>query len=1467
MTGNTILEVQSTPLTVTTAALPGATINVSYSTTLTASGGILPYTWAITSGSLPTGLTLNSSTGVISGTPTAAGTYSFTAQVSDTAGSAPASKALSITVAAQQTSSTIWSGTTVPGTVDAGPDSAVELGVKFRSDANGFISGLRFYKASTNTGTHIGNLWTSTGTLLATATFTNETASGWQQVNFSTPVAITANTVYVASYHTNVGHYSNNLNYFTSKGVDNPPLHALANGVSGPNGVFAYGSTSKFPDQGWKESNYWVDVVYSATTAPPATLSTITVTPASPTISTGSTQQFTATGTYSDGSTQNITSQATWTSSTTSIATINSSGLATGVSSGSTTISAALSGKNGNTALTVTAIAPPATLSTITVTPGTPTISTGSTQQFTATGTYSDGSTRNITSQTTWATSSMSVATINSSGLASGVGPGVTTVTAALSGITGNTTLAVQSTPLTVTTAALPGATINVSYSTTLTASGGILPYTWAITSGSLPTGLTLNSSTGVISGTPTAAGTYSFTAQVSDTAGSAPASKALSITVAAQQTSSTIWSGTTVPGTVDAGPDSAVELGVKFRSDANGFISGLRFYKASTNTGTHIGNLWTSTGTLLATATFTNETASGWQQVNFSTPVAITANTVYVASYHTNVGHYSNNLNYFTSKGVDNPPLHALANGVSGPNGVFAYGSTSKFPDQGWKESNYWVDVVYSATTAPPATLSTITVTPASPTISTGSTQQFTATGTYSDGSTQNITSQATWTSSTTSIATINSSGLATGVSSGSTTISAALSGKNGNTALTVQSTPLTVTTAALPGATINVSYSTTLTASGGILPYTWAITSGSLPTGLTLNSSTGVISGTPTVAGTYSFTTQVSDSAGSTPATKGLSIAIVRLDKPILVISASSNPFSKYYAEILRAEGFTEFAEIDITTASSAVLADYDVVILGEMMLTASQSTMLSNWVFAGGNLVAMRPDKKLAGILGLTDMGSTLSNAYLLVDTSSNAGLGIVGQTIQYHGDADLYTMTGASRIATLFSGSSTTTSNPAVTINNVGANGGQAAAFTYDLARSVVYTRQGNPAWAGQNRSGESAVRPSDLFFGAASFDPQPDWIDLNKVAIPQADEQQRLLANIIIQMNLDKKPLPRFWYLPRNLAAAVVMTGDDHGALYGGGATSARFDQYLAASPEGCIIDNWECVRGTSYLVSPMIASNPLTNDQAAAFNANGFEVSVHVDSNCSDWTFDTLESAYTSQLNSFVSQFTSIPDPATHRMHCIIWSDYDSQPKIELSHGIRLDTTYYYWPDRWVNDRPGFFTGSGMPMRFADINGNILDVYQAATQMTDESGQSYPYTIDTLLDRATGPEGYFGVFTVNAHPDVAASTVSDAVVNSALARGIPVVSAKQMLTWLDGRNNSSFNSISWNGTILSFSVSAAQGANGLVAMVPLTSNQTVSGITQNGSSIAFTTTTVKGIQYARFFAASGNYQVTYASRP
>ena len=90
------------------------------------------------------------------------------------------------------------------------------LGVKFQASTNGTITGIRFYKGSLNTGTHVGDLWSASGTLLATATFTNETASGWQEADFSNPVAITAGTTYVASYHTNSGEYSYNANYFTA---------------------------------------------------------------------------------------------------------------------------------------------------------------------------------------------------------------------------------------------------------------------------------------------------------------------------------------------------------------------------------------------------------------------------------------------------------------------------------------------------------------------------------------------------------------------------------------------------------------------------------------------------------------------------------------------------------------------------------------------------------------------------------------------------------------------------------------------------------------------------------------------------------------------------------------------------------------------------------------------------------------------------------------------------------------------------------------------------------------------------------------------------------------------------------------------------------------------------------------------------------------------------------------------------
>ena len=318
---------------------------------------------------------------------------------------------------------TIWSSNTIPS-IPLYIDSPVELGVKFRSDTTGAITGIRFYKGLGTTGSHTGSLWTSSGALLATGAFINETAAGWQQLTFSNPVAIAANTTYVASYHTNTG-FAVDVGYFIARGVDNAPLHALQSGVDGASGVFIYGPGGQFPSNGSTGQNYWVDVIFN------------------------------------------------------------------------------------------------------------------------------------------------------------------------------------------------PGAA-----------------------------------------------------------------------------TTSTIWPAAASPS-IPFYADNPVELGVRFRSDVAGSITGIRFYKGAGNSGIHTGSLWNSNGLPLATGVFTNETASGWQQLTFSNPVPILANTTYVASYHTNTG-LAVDAGYFLTHGADNAPLHALQSGVDGPNGVFLYGPGGQFPSNASGGHNYWVDVSF---------------------------------------------------------------------------------------------------------------------------------------------------------------------------------------------------------------------------------------------------------------------------------------------------------------------------------------------------------------------------------------------------------------------------------------------------------------------------------------------------------------------------------------------------------------------------------------------------------------------------------------------------------------------------------------------------------------------------------------------------------------------------------------------------
>src|SRR6267378_6140751 len=300
-----------------------------------------------------------------------------------------------------------------------GPTTNYELGTEFSSSVPGYITAIRFWKATSETGQHVGRIWSASGQLLASATFASETASGWQQQTLASPLAIAANTTYVASVNT-----GNSYSAYTSVGLHAAVVNQQLSSVVGNNGVS--GPPSRFPTTGFNHTNYFRDIVFS------------------------------------------------------------------------------------------------------------------------------------------------------------------------------------------------PG-----------------------------PSSETL------------------FTSQI-------PA----------------------VQNSND-GPTTNYELGTEFSSSVPGYITAIRFWKATSETGQHVGRIWSASGQLLASATFASETAAGWQQQTLASPLAIAANTTYVASVNTGNSYFA-----YTSGGLAAAVVNQQLSSVVGNNGVS--GPPSRFPATGFNHTNYFRDVVFSADSGP---------------------------------------------------------------------------------------------------------------------------------------------------------------------------------------------------------------------------------------------------------------------------------------------------------------------------------------------------------------------------------------------------------------------------------------------------------------------------------------------------------------------------------------------------------------------------------------------------------------------------------------------------------------------------------------------------------------------------------------------------------------------------------------------
>jgi len=917
------LTLTSSPPVITTTSLPAGYTGTPYNQTLAATGGVTPYTWSITTGSLPANLTLNASTGVISGTPTATGTSSFTVQVKDNVGS----------TATQPLSILINQGVTV---TTSSPLPTGEVGVAY-SQTLAATGGTGGYTWSVTGGSLPAGLTLSTGGILSGNPSSATTAS----------FTVTAKD---SSNNTGSKLFSLTINAGPTI-TTGSPLPSGTQGVAYNQPLAATGGTSPYT---WS--------LASGTLPANLTLSSsgvISGTPSTPGIS-----NFTVTVTDNLGSASSkplqLTINGPLTITTTSPLLPGEVG-----ASYSTTLTASGGTGTGYTwSLTSGTMPPGLTLSGGGSITGMPSSTTGSPFSFTVTVMDSGSNTVskpfslsvnagpsitttspvpsgelnlsytpfafNVvggTSPYTWSMTSGTLPpgmTLSSAGVLSGTptsntgSPFSFTVTVKDS-LNSSTSAPFQITiagALSITTSTLPDGIMGTPYSTSLTAGGGLSPYTWSVSSGSLPAGLTLNTSTGAITGTPTTAtsGPVAVGFTVKDSI-NATANKSLNITILSLLSVTT----TTLPNgvlSVSYGPASLAAVGgappYTWTLNTGSLPAGLTLTSAGSISGTPTAS-GTSTFTVTVHDSLSNTANSGSLSIAISSGLTILTTSLPNGTVGTA---YSQTM---TAAGGTTPYTWSISAGILPPGLTLntATGAITGTPSVAGDVS-FTAEVTDSAsntatqnlkiTVVTPPLLVTTSTLPAG-TVNVGYSQTLNASGGTPPYSNWKVVSGSlpTGLSLSASSGTISGNPSAAGTFGFSVTVddSASATSPAKPLSITIEGV-LTITTTSLPGGSMGSAYSQTLTANGGLLPYTWSISVGSLPPGLSLNAATGLISGTPSTAGAYPFTVMVKDSFTPTAntATQALSINI----STALTITTTSLPggiVGTAYAQTLAAAG----------------------------------------------------------------------------------------------------------------------------------------------------------------------------------------------------------------------------------------------------------------------------------------------------------------------------------------------------------------------------------------------------------------------------------------------------------------------------------------------------------------------------------------------------------------------------------
>ncbi len=579
-----------------------------------------------------------------------------------------------------------------------------------------------------------------------------------------------------------------------------------------------------------------------------------------------------------------------------------------------------------------------------------------------------------------------------------------------------------------------------------------------------------------------------------------------------------------------------------------------------------------------------------------------------------------------------------------------------------------------------------------------------------------------------------------------------------------------------------------------------------------------------------------------------------------PILILAINSG-FGTYTAEILRAEGFNEFQMDSLSDKkiSKTYLEKFDLVILTEKNITREEKNLLTNYVGNGGNLIAFRPDKNLNELFGIVSREGTVDEGYIGINPSNEYGKELTAATLQFHGSADKYALNSAKIIAELFADQDSATGFPAVVSNDFGK--GHTVAILYNLPKSIVYTRQGNHEFAGIEKDGIPGLRGLDLF--------AENWVDTTKNTINQADQQLALLSKCIEKLSESKKPFPRFWYFPDTLKCVATLTND------GEYRNEADFE------PQFRDVDSMGA-KMTLYILE----NEKVSKAWADKWIAKEHEIAGHPDdtweANNPQWK--NMDSMLQIKINGIKTKY-QIP-VLTNVNHWFVWCgtdsagnpDFGAQAMLEEKNGIELDINYAHYDINSNQGKnylgtPGYnqgnFTGSGLVMKYANVKGKTINVYQQFNSVYDQQymesndPEGFFNCFQGLVGRSLNDEIYSYV-SIKSHNDEYYFSKEPLLKMLAYAnsKNVPVWTAAKILDFIKMKDEASFSDIKWRKNELSFTLnSKLKNSNGLTFMLPAGfAGNKLKQVTKNGETTPFSSRKVKGSDYAFVTVAGGmNY--------